>query len=94
MIMTKKLTLKRTKKFKTEQEMTAFKEFLSESGEWHALWMGFYSAFYKGNREYLPDYLKKDIENEYHYYTFGFFLGRVVQTILVLSGIDLALLSG
>jgi hypothetical protein len=65
----------------------AFKEFLSEASEWHALWIGFYSAFYKMNREKLPDYLRKDVENEFHYYTFGFFIGRVIQTILAICGI-------
>ena len=66
----------------------AFKEFLSDTSEWHALWMGFYSSWYRVIREKLPDYLRKDIENEYHYFTLGFFIGRMIQAILVICGIE------
>jgi len=65
----------------------AFKEFLSDASEWHSLWMGFYSSWYKVIREKLPDYLQKDIENEFHYYTLGFFIGRMIQAILVICGV-------
>jgi hypothetical protein len=64
-------------------------EFLSECSEWHALWLGFYSSFFKIRREKLPEYLKEDIRREYHYYTFGFFIGRLVQALLVLMGVRL-----
>ena len=81
------------KKWEIEKEKLlkaqAFKEFLSDASEWHSLWMGFYSAWYKVSREKLPDYLQKDIENEFHYYTFGFFIGRMIQAILVICGVGI-----
>jgi len=55
------------------------REFLSEPAEWHAFWFGFYSSFFRlrlRNRG-----LREEIEKEYHYYTFGFFLGRLCQII-------------
>ena len=65
-----------------------FSEFLNETGEWHALWFGFYSAFFKLKREKLSEELKSDIEREYHYYLIGFFLARVAQAILIAVGIS------
>lgn len=61
-------------------------EFLSETSEWHALWFGFYSAFYKLCKDKLSEELKRDIKNEYHYYTLGFFVARVVQAGLASAG--------
>ena len=61
-------------------------EFLSETDEWHALWFGFVFSwkFLDGlRREKIPEDSKKTIEKEYHYYTLGFFIGRVVQTAIV-----------
>jgi hypothetical protein len=83
------------KKWEVEKEKLlkahAFKEFLSKTGEWRALWMGFYSAWYKVIREKLPDYLRKDIENEFHYYTLGFFIGRAIQAILIICGVGVGI---
>lgn len=62
-------------------------EFLNETGEWHALWFGFYSTFFKLKREKLSKELKADIEREYHYYTLGFFLAKIVQVLLISAGI-------
>ena len=62
-------------------------EFLSECGEWHALWFGFYSIFFKLRREGLSEELKKDIQREYHYYTLGFFLGKVIIAALAIAGL-------
>ena len=70
-------------------KLQAFKEFLSDAGEQRSLWIGFYSAWYKVVREKLPDYLQKDIENEFHYYTLGFFIGRMIQAILVICGVSI-----
>jgi hypothetical protein len=53
--------------------------------------MGFYSAWYKVIREKLPDYLRKDIENEFHYYTLGFFIGRAIQAILIICGVGVGI---
>ncbi len=62
-------------------------EFLSETSEWHAIWFGFYNAFFRLRTEKLSEELQKDIKNEYHYYTLGFFLARIVQAGLVSAGI-------
>lgn len=60
-------------------------EFLSETSEWHAIWMGFYSSFFTLQKESLPDYLEQDIRNEYHYYTLGHFIGRIAQIIIAIT---------
>ena len=65
----------------------ALDEFLSETSEWHALWFGFYSVFFHFTKEKLSEELKEDIRTEYHYYTIGFFIGRVVQAALVGAGL-------
>ena len=83
------------KKWEAEQEKLmkahAFKGFLSDTSEWHSLWIGFYSSWYKVVREKLPDYLRKDIENEYHYFTLGFFIGRTIQAVLLICGIEMGM---
>lgn len=76
--------MKQKQIFRRFETPDAFKEFLSETGEWHALWLGFYSSFYSLKTEELPDYLKKDVQNEYHYYTFGHFLGRITQAVMAI----------
>lgn len=75
----KKISIR--KRFETSEK---FKEFLSEISEIHAVWIGFYSSFFTLKVEELPDYLKKDVKTEYHYYLFGHFIGRAVQTIAVI----------
>lgn len=62
-------------------------EFLSDTGEVHAMWFGFYSAWFTLRREALSEKLKKDIKKEYQYFTAGYFIGRVIQGLLVLGGI-------
>ena len=59
-------------------------EFLSDTGEVHALWLGFYSAWFTLKRDKLSKELKEDIKSEYQYFTGGFFVGRTIQAILVL----------
>lgn len=66
-------------------------EFLSEAGEAHALWFGFYSVWFKLKREKLSDELKEDIKKEYQYFTLGFFIGRVIQALFVFLGIRVVL---
>lgn len=66
-------------------------EFLSEASEVHALWHGFFRSWCSVFRDEVPEEAKKDIETEYHYYTLGYFLGRIVQAILVFSGIRIVL---
>lgn len=70
-----------------KKEKRPLNEFLSEAGEVHALWLGFYSAFYALRRDKLPRELKKDIKKEYQYFTAGYFIGRVIQGIIILFGI-------
>ena len=82
-----KLEIEQEKLMKAE----AFRGFLSDTSERYSLWMGFYSSWYKVVREKLPDYLRKDIENEYHYFTFGFFIGRTIQAVLVICGIEMGM---
>jgi len=69
----------------------ALYEFLSEESEWHALWLGFYSAFRRVKPEALPQHLKKDVRKEYHYYLLGHFIARCVQAALVAAGIAFVL---
>lgn len=66
-------------------------EFLNDTSEWHSLWFGFYSAWFTLNREKLSKEHKEDIKTEYQYFSAGYFIGRVIQAILVLSGINFAL---
>lgn len=74
-----------------KKEKTPLNEFLSEESEIHALWLGFYSAFYTLKREKLSKELKRDINKEFHYFTFGFFVGRIAQAILIFWGINYCL---
>lgn len=60
--------------------------FLSEYSEVHALWFGFYSAWFMLRREELSAELKDQIKREYHYYAGGFFLGRLLH-VAALVGI-------
>jgi len=67
-------------------------EFLSECSEVHALWYGFFYSWKSLSRVKLPDGVKEEIEKEFHYYTFGFFIGRAVQAaILLITGATLTL---
>ena len=67
------------------------KEFLNDTGEIHAMWFGFYSAWFHLERAKLSVDLKEDIKKEYQYFTAGFFIGRSIQTILIVSAIILLL---
>jgi len=71
------------------REYALCKEFLSEPAEVHALWFGFYSSFFRLRRARMSPELRKQVEREYHYFTAGFFLGRIVQAVLVLLGVKL-----
>jgi len=71
------------------REYALCKEFLSEPSEVHALWFGFYSSFFRLRRARMSEELREQVESEYHYFTAGFFLGRVVQAVLVLLGVKL-----
>jgi len=61
------------------------KEFLSEPNEAHALWYGFFFSFSKISRASIattnrvPKETVELIKSEWHYYTLGFFIGRMVQ---------------
>lgn len=66
-------------------------EFLNEESEIHALFFGFYSAWFTLRTEKLSDELKGDIKREYHYYAAGFALGRLIQGLLVLFGVNVAI---
>jgi len=74
------------KALKALKEYVLSGEFLSEPSEIHALWFGFFSSWFKLRRDKMSDELKEQILNEYHYYTAGFFIGRVVQGIGILLG--------
>lgn len=74
-----------------KKEKKPIEEFLSDTSEVHALWFGFYSAWFTLKRDKLSVELKKDIKKEYQYFTAGYFIGRVIQVILVLFGINFAL---
>ena len=67
-----------------KDEKTPAEEFLSDVGEVHALWYGFYSAWFTLSRTELSDELKKDINKNHHYFTAGYFVGRVIKKILAL----------
>ena len=73
------------------KEYILCRELLSEPSEFHALWFGFFSSWYKLKRDNMSDELKEQIINEYHYFTAGFWIGRVVQGVLVLSGIKMVM---
>lgn len=62
-------------------------EFLNEASEVRSLWLGFYSAWYTLRRDTLSREHKKDIKANFHYYSFGYFIGRAIQGILVLLGV-------
>ena len=74
-----------------KKEKKPIEEFLSDTGEVHALWFGFYSAWFTLKRDKLSKELKEDIKKKYQYFTVGYFTGRVIQAILVFSGINFAL---
>ena len=74
-----------------KKEKTPVEEFLSDVGEVHALWFGFYSAWFTLRRDKLSEEFKEDIKAEYQYFTAGYFIGRVIQAILILSGVNFAL---
>lgn len=85
-------TVKETaKEKKNEKAKRPIDEFLSEASEFHALFFGFYSAWFTLRIEKLSDELKEDIKLEYHYYAAGFMLGRVIQGLLVLVGVNVAI---
>ncbi|MCK4329272.1 hypothetical protein KAX02_05465 [candidate division WOR-3 bacterium] len=79
------------KAWKALKEYILCREFLSEPSEFHALWFGFFSSWYKLKRDDMSDELKEQIINEYHYFTAGFWIGRVVQGIGVILSIPLIL---
>ena len=67
-----------------KNEKTPAEEFLSDVGEVHALWYGFYSAWFTLDRGELSDDLSRDIDENQHYFSAGYFIGRVVKKILSL----------
>ncbi len=67
-----------------EKEKTPIGDFLNDTGEVHALWYGFYSAWYTLDQDKLSEELKKDIDENHHYYTAGYFIGRGIKKILAL----------
>lgn len=69
----------------------SIEEFLSDTSEIHAMWFGFYSAWFTLKRDKLSKKLKNDIKKEYQYFTAGYFIGRAIQAILLFSGINFAL---
>ena len=75
------------KTFQILKEYALCEEFLDEPSKWRALWFGFYSSWYRLKRDNMSDELKEQIMNEYHWFTAGFFIGRVVQGIGVLLGV-------
>ena len=75
------------KTFQILKEYALRREFLDEPSEFHALWFGFFSSWFKLRRDKMSEELNKQIEGEYHYYSAGFFVGRVVQGLLVLLGV-------
>ncbi len=74
-----------------KKEKRPLDEFLSDTSEIHALWFGFHSAWFTLRTEKLSDELKEDIKREFHYYTAGFALGRLIQGLLVLAGVNVAI---
>jgi len=74
-----------------KKEKRPIEEFLNDTSEIHALWLGFYSAWFTLKRGKLSKELKEDIKTEYQYFTAGYFMGRAIQAILVFSGITFAL---
>lgn len=67
-----------------KKEKKPIEEFLSDTGEVHALWYGFYSAWFALDRTELVEELNKDIDENNHYFTAGYFVGRVIKKILTL----------
>ena len=63
---------------------TPTEEFLNDTSEVHALWFGFYSAWFTLDRSKLSKELNEDIENDHHYFTAGHFIGRMIRKIVVL----------
>lgn len=74
-------------RFLKKKEKKLLSEFLSETSEVHAMWFGFYSAWFTLRRDRLSKELKEDIKKEYQYFTAGYFIGRGIQAILAFSGI-------
>ena len=74
-----------------KKEKKPIEEFLSDTSEVHALWFGFYSAWFSLRRAKLSEELKENIKKEYQYFTMGYFIGRGIQAILVFGGINFAL---
>jgi len=67
-----------------KKEKTPIEEFLNDTSEVHALWFGFYSAWFTLKRNELSEELNADIEKNHHYFTAGYFIGRVIKRIMVL----------
>jgi len=59
-------------------------EFLNDTSEVHALWFGFYSAWFTLDISKLSEELTEDIKDEQHYFTAGRFIGYVMRKILIL----------
>ena len=74
-----------------KKEKPPIAEFLNDVNEVHALWFGFYSAWFTLKRNKLSEELKEDIKKEYQYFTAGYFIGRAIQAILAFWGITFAL---
>lgn len=71
--------------FKEARKHHLLGEFLSDSSEVHACYFGFYSAWFKLRREVLSAELKEQIKREYHYFSFGFFVGRLLHVAALLG---------
>lgn len=74
-----------------KKKATPLKEFLNDTGEVHALWFGFYSAWFRLKRDNLSADLKEDIKKEYQYFTAGFFIGRLIQAVIIFGGVNFIL---
>lgn len=66
----------------TKKEL--YEDFLDEPGEVHALWLGFYSSFSHAVRLDIPSEFEDALRRNYHYYTFGFWIGRSFQIVCAL----------
>ena len=67
-----------------KKEKAPIDEFLNDTSEVHALWYGFYSAWFTLDRTEVSAELNKDIDENHHYFTAGYFVGRVIRKILTL----------
>lgn len=65
--------------------MKTFAEFLNDSKEWHAFFIGFFRSCWLIDLNRLNEDLRADIELEYHYHLGGYWFGRVMKFVIVLG---------